>query len=173
MPPRQYHFPHRNRILSGLCLGVLVVEAGDRSGSLITADWALRQSRPVFALPGRVDEAEARGALRLIQDGAWMILDPEEIPEILGLPPPSGPRGPEGPGEGPPRPAAPRRGLHPGPESALGGRLADLFREEDAWHADRIIERLGVPPGEVLAELARLETEGLLYRLPGGAYALR
>jgi DNA processing protein len=154
-PPRQFHFPHRNRILSGLSRGVLVVEAGEKSGSLITAGWAMEQDREVFALPGRVDAPEARGALRLIQDGARLVLDPGEIAEVLGV--------------------ATRELPRRGPTSTDAGRalpahLEPLFAEEDAWHADRIIDRLGRPPGEVLAELSMLEANGLLARLPGGAY---
>ncbi len=162
-PPRQFHFPHRNRILSAVSLGVLVVEGGERSGSLITAQWALEQGREVFALPGRIDSSETRGSLRLIQDGARLVVEPEEIVEILGILVPSGgPRKNSGQSQrgGP--------ALRP-----LPVYLAPLFEEEDAWHADRIIHRLGRPPGEVLAELSRLESEGLLQRLPGGAYTLR
>jgi DNA processing protein len=157
--PRQFHFPHRNRILSALSRAVLVVEAGERSGSLITADWAAEQDREVFAVPGRVDAEEARGCLRLIQDGARLVADPEEIAEVLGVRPPKRPAGEEGP---------PVRGSRRVRE--LPAHLAPLFDEEDAWHPDAVIGRLGRPPGEVLAELARLEALGVLSRLPSGAY---
>jgi len=155
-PPRQFHFPHRNRILSALSLGILVVEAGEKSGSLITANWALDQNREVFALPGRIDCPEARGALRLIQDGARLVIDPGEIAEILGIRarPVGGEKHPPGSDKG----------------RSLPAHLELLFREEDSWHADQLIERLGRAPGEVLAELSRLEAQGLLLRLPGGAY---
>jgi DNA processing protein len=183
-PPRQFHFPHRNRLLSALSLGVLVVEAGERSGSLITADWAVEQDRAVFALPGRPDET-TRGGLRLIQDGAQMVLDPEEIIECLGCNRQQG--GVEALVEParesraiPPEGSPPGRGRCEGPGTfsadrvrpEIPARLAALFREEDAWFSDRIVERLARPPAEVLAELSRLEAEGLLTRLPGGAYAL-
>jgi DNA processing protein len=133
----------------------VVVEAGEKSGSLITAGWAMEQDREVFALPGRVDAPEARGALRLIQDGARLVLDPGEIAEVLGVAARAVPR------RGPPGAATDR---------ALPAHLEPLFAEEDAWHADRIIDRLGRPPGEVLAELSLLEADGRLARLPGGAY---
>jgi DNA processing protein len=179
-PPRQFHFPHRNRLLSALSLGVLVVEAGERSGSLITANWAVEQDRAVFALPGRADDPEARGGLRLIQDGAQMVLCPEEIVESLGggdgsAAESSGDAEGIRTGRSPPggwREGGPEMCSTPRPRRDLPAHLAALFREEDAWFSDRIVDRLARPPSEVLAELSRLEAEGILTRLPGGAYAL-
>jgi predicted Rossmann fold nucleotide-binding protein DprA/Smf involved in DNA uptake len=112
------------------------------------------------------------------------VLDPEEIIAFLGEDagssadrpmPAAAPAGSEPDTGGPPD--FPRSGVPemlsaaptPGP---LPPRLAALFREEDAWFPDRLVERLARPPGEVLSELSRLEAEGLLIRLPGGAYAL-
>lgn len=155
--PRSFHFPMRNRILSGLSDAVLIVEAGERSGSLITARHALEQGRGVYVLPGRVDWPEAIGGLKLLRDGASPVIDPDDVlPGVTG--------------------SLEREGPRPGPRGEIGGpygrRLAALFAEEDAWHPDRIANALGEPASQVLAELGRLEMEGKLVRLEGGRYAL-
>lgn len=81
--PRAMLFPPRNRIISGLCDGVLVVEAKEHSGTLITVDMALEQGREVYALPGRVTDALSRGCNRLIRQGAAIIVSPQELLQEL------------------------------------------------------------------------------------------
>ena len=76
-PPLSWHFPTRNRIISGLFGAVLVIEAGEKSGSLITVDMALEQGRDIYALPGPVNSSMSRGCNYLIQQGAGLMTSPE------------------------------------------------------------------------------------------------
>lgn len=84
-PPDGSNFPPRNRVISGLSLGVIVVEAGERSGALITADFALEQGREVFAIPGYVTSPASKGTNRLIQQGAKLVMDVDDVLDELNL----------------------------------------------------------------------------------------
>jgi DNA processing protein len=169
--PRSFHFPLRNRILSGLSAAILVVEAGERSGSLITVRHALEQGRAVYIVPGRVDSPESLGCLRLLADGAAPAIEPDDV--LPGVEPagrraaataPAGAGTPGGPGS---RADAFRKEV----DGPLAPGIDLLFAEEDAWHPDHIAERLGLDACVVVAELSRLELEGYLVRVAGGLYA--
>jgi DNA processing protein len=152
--PLPHHFPMRNRIISGLCAAVVVIEAAHASGSLITARWAADQGRLVCALPGRVDHPMSRGTHKLIREGAQLVEGPEDVLTELGL------RAPEGA----PRPAASAHG----PENA---RLLDELRGETLG-SEELARRLGDPLPQVLVALVECEMSGHVRRLPGGRYQL-
>ncbi|HOL22907.1 MAG TPA: DNA-processing protein DprA [bacterium] len=83
--PLPENFPKRNRIISGMCRGVLVIEAGQKSGALITANFALEQGRDVFAIPGRADEFTSKGTNQLLKEGATLVENVEDILDALNL----------------------------------------------------------------------------------------
>jgi DNA processing protein len=161
--PLAHHFPRRNRLVSGLALGVVVVEAAERSGSLVTVDWALSQGREVFAVPGPVDSPLSTGVHRLLREGAALAAGIDDLArEIAALGALSAPADQAG------RPADPgpsRRLRLDARESAvlqcLGSRPLTL---------DSIVESTGYPPALVAATLTSLELRGLAQRVPGGGY---
>lgn len=164
--PRKHHFPLRNRLISCLSSGVLVVEAAARSGSLITARWALDQGRPVYAVPGRVDHPLAAGVLQLLRDGATPVGSPGELLEdLFGLAPPRAMLSEAMPSEPePPEQASSEQGSC-GETNAL---LAALVGE--TLTADELAARLALPIGRALAQLLELELAGRVVRGPGGLY---
>ncbi len=158
--PRPHHFPLRNRVISGLCTGVLVVEAAHASGSLITAHWAADQGRSVWALPGRVDQPMSRGTHRLIREGAQLVESPDEIlAEIL-------PKGSDSTGARAGDPAHREKTL-----SAEAERVLVSLRGE-TYSADEIAARLDMEARDVLVALVELEMEDRVVRAPGGVYRL-
>jgi DNA processing protein len=149
-PPLAAHFPQRNRIIAGLSLGTLVVEAALQSGSLITARLATEAGREVFAVPGSIHSPLARGCHALIQQGAKLVLDAKDVLDELQMPSPS------------PRPATPAGAEPPAAEDPLLEALGF-----DPQTLDALIARTGIPAATLNARLLDLELEGRVVRLPG------
>jgi len=158
-PPLSGAFPQRNRIITGLSLGVIVVEASERSGALISARHAMEQGREVFALPGRVDSRTSRGCHRLIRDGAKLVETVDDVLEELG------PLATPTPIAGEPD-SQPIR--HPGelqlnePEKGVLAQIGD-----EAVTIDEVTAACGLPVQNVLATLSVLEMRRLIRRLGG------
>jgi DNA processing protein len=164
-PPLAHHFPRRNRLISGLALGVLVVEATRRSGSLITARLAGEQGREVFAVPGSIHNPLARGCHQLIRQGAKLVESiediVEEIPHAISLPgSPSAAPGELG--------GASRKGPE-GLEKHQRVVLESLAYEPTS--IDLVVARSGLTAETVSSILLALELQGLVTPVPGGAYA--
>jgi len=158
--PQAQNFPLRNRIVSGLCQGTIVIEAAERSGASITANLALEQGREVFALPGAPDSAFCRGTNRMIQQGrAKLVLDIEDVFDEL----------------------QPGLNLAPAPEAAAPSRN-DLSLEENRvlsvlepgpLHQDQLAQRLGLPIPQLLGLLTSLQMKDILVGRSGGLFEVK
>lgn len=148
-------FPMRNRIVSGLSFGLLVVEAGMTSGSLITANQAGEQGRSIYAVPGRIDSPQSLGSNRLIQQGAKLVTSAQDILDDLGLLFREEPVLVK-----PPAPASLNKG-----ELGIFEAIGD-----DESSIDEIVGRTGLPTHEVSSTLLTLEIRKLVKPLPGGRF---
>ncbi|MCP4194511.1 MAG: DNA-protecting protein DprA [Planctomycetaceae bacterium] len=165
--PKRGQFPRRNRIISGMTLGVIVVEASGRSGALVTVKHAVEQNREVFAVPGRVDQEYARGCHRLIRDGAKLVESVDDVLEELG-----------------PLSTAPTRPAVSDSHPAAVIRLSDLERTvlqtvgRDPTSVDQVIESCrnaqpNLSVSRVLSALSILEMRRLIDRLSGSVVVRR
>lgn len=167
-PPIAFNFPARNRIISGMSYGVVVVEAGEKSGSLITAKLALEQGREVFAVPGSIDSAGARGTNKLIKQGAKLIENTDDIlEEIL----PQLEKTKVFSASSVSRPEA----IKPPVKTELSKtdqEIVDIV-SGGCLHIDEIITGTGLSPAEISSTLMALELKGLIQQHPGKYFSLK
>jgi DNA processing protein len=161
-PPLRHHFPHRNRLISGLALGTLVVEAAIQSGSLITARLAAEQGREVFAIPGSIHSPLARGCHRLIREGAKLVESAADIFAELG--PLTAAIRAASDSE-----ATDRKRISGGQLDKDYEILLDALGFEPAG-VDVLVGRTGLKAGAVASMLLILELEGHVESFPGGLY---
>jgi len=154
--PKPWHFPERNRLIAGMSLGLLVVEAGEKSGALITADWALKQGKPVMAVPGSVRSIACRGTNRLIQEGAYLVTCAEDVLSFLRQE-----------NEYVPEVSGAIMGESLTPEESIV--LEAVGRGEST---DQISNSVTMPISRVIAILSSLEVRGIVRLVPSGRYIL-
>lgn len=156
--PEPWRFPLRNRVISGLSMGVIVVEAGTQSGALLTAGLAAEQGREVMAVPGNVDRPGARGTNGLIKDGATLVEEAQDVMRALGVLALETPK---------PEESAPSAVVRDLPEAQR--RLLECLSLTPK-HVDALAADVQMPAVQVGVEMTLLELSGLVRRLPGNCY---
>jgi DNA processing protein len=154
-PPDAANFPPRNRIISGLSLAVVVIEAGETSGALITAEFAAAQGREIFAVPGSILAPQSKGTNKLIQQGALPLLTPSDLMQALDLTRMSEQKA--------------VRKIVPG--DAIEARLLDALGTQPI-HVDEIRNQTGLPIEKVSATLALMELKGMVRQVGGMNYVV-
>ena len=162
-PPLPENFPRRNRVISGLARGVLVIEATLNSGSLITARFAAEQGREVFAVPGSIDSPFSKGTHRLIRDGAKLVETAQDVLEELGVAPPTASVSTETMG---------KAGETTPDVGGPAGRVLTALGHDPAG-IDLLVRRTGLGADAITVALVELEVAGRVISLPGGKYQRR
>lgn len=167
-PPRASNFPARNRIISGMSYGVVIVEAGEKSGSLITARLALEQGREVFAVPGSIDSAGSRGTNKLIKQGAKLIENTDDILEEIM---------PQIETTSALKPVAisgieKMANKHQETLNEIDRKIFD-FVSLGRIHIDDLISSTGLSSANILSALTTMELKGIIQQLPGKFFSLK
>jgi len=161
--PQARHFPPRNRIISGLCMAVIVVEAAEKSGTLITVKDALEQGREVMAVPGHPVDGRAGGCNRLIREGATLIRNVEDVLEVLQHLRDDMPKPGSTPATAPTASTAPKAAA----PSELNAAILSLLGPTPI-HEDMVIRDMGLSAAVISPALVALELDGAVKRHPGG-----
>ncbi|HIK37309.1 MAG: DNA-processing protein DprA [Geminocystis sp.] len=172
MNPERGNFPARNRIIAGMCRAVLIMEAPEKSGALITAYYANEFNRDVYILPNSPDEPKARGCLRLIHNGAQVIISEEELLTNLGAIPQIEQLQPQQLSLFSPKDSNPQPNTPPTPLSPLSPKEEQVYGviQKDPLPLDLIVHLSGLEAKEVSSILLQLELAGLISQLPGMMY---
>lgn len=148
--PEKYNFPKRNRIISGISKGVIVIEAGPKSGALITANLALEQGRDVFALPGRIDTLYSKGTNKLLKEGAILVEDIEDILYTLNIE------------------FEKKKEKEIEVETEEEKRILSIL--EQPLQLEEILMKTGISPSLLFQSLTKLQIKGIIEELPGKIY---